>query len=91
MTEHTSNLPSTESLPMEAFFLELNLKKKRLLLSLSYNPTKENIETDLEILSRNFDLSSSSYDNVIVLGDFAVGVEEVNMSNICQNLLVDIN
>ena len=73
------------------FFLELNLKKKRWLLSCSYNPRKENMKTHLETLSRNLALYFSSYDNVIVLDDFTVGVEEVNMPNFFQNILVDIN
>ena len=71
-------------------FLELNLKEKRWLLNCSYNPSKENIKTHLETLSRSLALYFSSYDNVMVLGDFVVGVEEVNMSNSCQNFLVDI-
>ena len=74
-----------------SLFLELNLKKRRWLLSYSYNPSKENIKTHLETLSRNLASYLSSHDSVIVLGDFTVGVEEVYMSNFCQNFLVDIN
>ena len=62
----------------------MEMQKKRWLLSLSYNPSKENIKTRLRTIFRNLALSSSSYDNVIVLGDFNVGVEEVNMSNFCS-------
>ena len=62
----------------------MEMQKKRWLLSLSYNPSKENIKTRLGTIFRNLALSSSSYDNVIVLGDFNVGVEEVNMSNFCS-------
>ena len=62
----------------------MEMQKKRWLLSLSYNLSKENIKTRLGTIFRNLALSSSSYDNVIVLGDFNVGVEEVNMSNFCS-------
>ena len=54
MTEHTpSKFTRAEPLPLEAFFLELNLKKKRWLLSWSYNPRKENIKTYLKTVPRN--------------------------------------
>ena len=54
MTEQTpSKFTRAEPLPMEAFFLELNLKEKRWLLSWSYNPRKENIKTYLKTVPRN--------------------------------------
>ena len=50
MTEHTpSKFPRAEPLPVEAFFVGLNLKNKRWLL----DPRKENIKTYLKTVSRN--------------------------------------
>ena len=66
------------------FLLEVYPKKKRFILSYSNNRSKGNIKTHLETLSRNSVLYSSSYGNFIVLGDFNVGVEKVNMSNFCS-------
>ena len=49
----------------EGFFIEINLRKKKWLLSCSYNSYKNNIV---------------SYDNIILLGDFNVAPEEAKMS-----------
>ena len=56
-----SKLLSVENSPTEAFFVELNLRKKKWLLSCSYNPNRENIENHLETLSKSLALYSSSY------------------------------
>ena len=45
-----------ENSPTEAFFVEINLRKKKWLLSCSYNPINENIENHLETLSNNLAL-----------------------------------
>ena len=75
-------------------FVELNMKRTKWLISYSYNPNKSNIYSNLESLSRNLDLFSSKYDNVLVVGDFNVSVEEANIKNLCEhfslkNLLKD--
>ena len=47
-----SKLLSTESLPMEGFYVEINLQKKKWLLFCSYNPKKNAIKSHLEILHK---------------------------------------
>ena len=79
-----SKLLSVENSPTEAFFVEINLGKKKWLLSCSYNPNRENIENHLETLSKSVALYSSSYENLIINGDFNVCVEEICMSGFCD-------
>ena len=64
----------------EGFFIEINLRKKRWLLSCSYNSHKNNIGTHLQIIGKTLDKLSTSYDNIILLGDFNVEQEEAKMS-----------
>ena len=50
------------------------------LLSCSYNPHKNNIGTHLQAIGKTLDKLSTSYDNIIPLGDFNVEPEEAAMS-----------
>ena len=79
-----SKLLSVEYSPTEAFFVEIDLRKKKWFLSCSYNPNRENIENDLETLSKSLALYSSSYENLIIVGDFNVCAEEICMSGFCD-------
>ena len=45
-----SELLSIELLPMEAFYVELKLQKKKWLLCCSYSPNKNTIKSQIEIL-----------------------------------------
>ena len=60
-----AKLLSVEDMPTECFFVDINLRKKKWLLCCSYNPHRNNIKLHLEILSRNLDLDSSLYENII--------------------------
>ena len=55
-----SKLLSVENSPTETFFVEINLRKKKWLLSCSYNPNRENIENHLDTFSKSLALYSSS-------------------------------
>ena len=79
-----SKLLSVENSPTEAFFIEIDLRKKKWLFSCSYNPNRENIENHLETLSKNLALYSSSYENLIIIGDFNTCLEEISMSGFCD-------
>ena len=46
----------------EGFFVELNLRKKKYLLSCSYNPHKNLINNHINTLSKGLDWYSSNYD-----------------------------
>ena len=48
-----SKLLTVENSPAEAFFVEIKLRKKKWFLSCSYNPNRENMESQLETLSKS--------------------------------------
>ena len=64
----------------EGFLIQINLRKKKWLLSCSYNSRKNNIGTHLQIIGKTLDKLITSYDNIILLGDFNVESEEAKMS-----------
>ena len=55
---------------IKAMFNEINLRKKKQLLSVSYNPHKALIGKHLQAVGKNLDLCSGRYENVIIMGDF---------------------
>ena len=84
------------SLPkdFEGFFVELNLRKKKILMCCSYNPAKSNISSHLSMVGRSLDSYMSSYDNFFVIGDLNSEISEMAMSEFCetynlQNLVKD--
>ena len=74
-----------ESLPIERFYVELKLRSENWLINCFYNPNRNAIGNQLEALSDFLDFHSSSYNNIIILGDFNVGVEELHMKTFCEN------
>ena len=63
----------------EGFFVEINLRKKKWLLSCSYNPTRKKIVNHVKNISTRLYQFSATYHNLILLGHFNVEPEEVNM------------
>ena len=80
-----SNLLKVEFLPIEGFYVELKLRRENWLINCSYNPNRNAIGNHLEALNDFLDFHSSSYNNIIILGDFNVGVEEPHMKTFCKN------
>ena len=80
-----SNLLKVESLPIEGFYVELNLRSENWLINCSYNPNRDVISNHIGVLSDFLDFHSSTYNNIIILGDFNVGVEEPHMKVFCEN------
>ena len=80
-----SKLLSIEQNSIESFYIEVNLRKVKWLLSCSYNPNKNNIHAHLENLDRSLTLYSSSYENYIIMGDFNVGPENTYIRSFCDN------
>ena len=78
-----TKLLSVENSPTEAFFIEINLRKKTL-FSCSYNPNRENIENRIESLSKNLALYSSRYEKLIITSYLNVCVEEISISEFCD-------
>ena len=63
----------------EGFFVEIILRKKKWLLSCSYNPTRKNILNHEKNIGTRLDQFSATYDNLILIGDFNVEPEEENV------------
>ena len=55
------------------------LKKSKWLINYSYKPTKSNISSQLESLSRNLDLYTLKFENILVIGDLNISMENNNM------------
>ena len=58
------------------YHVEVILKKTKWLINFSYNPTKINISSHLESLSQNFDLYTSKFENILVIGDINISMED---------------
>ena len=77
-----SKLLSTDSLPMEGFYVEINLQKKN---GCYVVPTTQirMLKSHLETLHKCLALYSSKYENLIVLGDFNIGMDNNDMTVFC--------
>ena len=72
---------------VELFFVEVNIrKKKKWLLSCSYNPHKSNISNHLHHMNKGLDVHLKSYDNILIMGDF-----NLEFSKNCLNGFCNIN
>ena len=69
---------------IESFFVEINLRSKKWLLSCSYNPSINLIAEHLHSIGRGLDFYSSKYDNFIVLGDFNTEVSNFLLEQFCE-------
>ena len=58
---------------IEAFFVEINLYKKKWIISCSYNPNKALIANHMAVLSKDIDIYVINYDNLLFWGDFKAG------------------
>ena len=79
-----SKLLLIDNQPIEGFYIEINLRKKKWLLCGSYNPNRDNIGNHLDSLSRNLALYSSTYENYIIIGDFNIEADSKEMSSFCD-------
>ena len=72
----TGNIPSKllsiEPIHSKCFFVELNLRERKWLISCSYNPHKNNIFKHIKILIKNLDLYSSQYENNVFFFFFSI-------------------
>ena len=64
---------------IEGFFLELNLKSKKWLISCSYNPHRNFISYHLNSIGKNLDPLSGSYENIFLMGDFNTDMGNINL------------
>ena len=79
-----SKLLSIENQPIEGFYIEINLRKKKWLLCGTYNPHMSNIGNHLDSLSKNLSLFSSAYDNYIAIDEFNTEADSKEMSSFCD-------
>ena len=79
----TRLLPSKHFGKIESLILEINISKKKWLLVGIYNPCKSMIANHLMILSKNLEHYQSSYDNIILMGDFNSEYTEHDMADFC--------
>ena len=68
---------------IESIIFEINLHKRKWLLCGGYNPHKNSIEYFLDHISTALDTYVSSYDNILLLGDFNCEASENPMANFC--------
>ena len=78
-----AKLISVETLPKERFFVEINLQKRKWLVSCSYNPHRDNITNHLQT-SKSLDLYLLQYDNIIIVGDFYTEIGEISINAFCE-------
>ena len=76
---------SIEPLPTECFFVEINLRKRKWLVCCSYNPHKDNISNHLQLIRKKLDLYSSSYERIILVGDFNSEINDKCMNDFCES------
>ena len=75
---------STENQPIDGFYKEINLRKKKWLLCGTYNPHRNNIGNHRDFLSKSLALYSSASDNYIFIGDFNIEADSTEMSSFCE-------
>ena len=80
-----SKVISKETLSIEGMFIELNFRKKKWLVSCSYNPNFNTITDHLEILRRNLGLYSVQYENLILIGSFNTDINHFCMNIFCES------
>ena len=69
----------------ESFYVELNLRNEKWLINSLCNPKKTMTCNHLDWLSTYLDLYSTTYEKVLILGNFNVGIEEQHMKAFCDN------
>ena len=84
-----SKFLSVENQPIEGFYGEINLRKKKWLLFGTYKPHRNNIGNHFDSLSKNLALYSSAYDTYIVIVNFNVEPYSKEMSSFCDTF--DLN
>ena len=68
---------------IESFYIEINIRKKRLLVG-PYNPNKNLISNHLKEIGKNLDNYSSTYDNFSLLGDLNLELTESAVKDFCE-------
>ena len=75
------NLPSNT----EAFFIEINLRKKKWLMCCGYNPNKSLINKFTHDIGKVLDSFIGNYDNFLIVGDLNSEIGESSMHDFCNS------
>ena len=65
---------------LEGIFVEINLRKTKWLLCCSYNPHQVNIVDHLKNICKTLDKLSTTYDSLVLLGNFNAEHEEESIA-----------
>ena len=65
-------------------FVEINVRKRKWLISCSYNPHTSCIENHLNYLGKGLDSLSNKFENFILLGDFNAEITNSSLKNFCE-------
>ena len=71
--------------PIESFYVELNLWNNKWLINCSYNPHKRLRGSHLDAVSKTLDLHTSTYNKIILLGDFNTEIDKQHMQSFYDN------
>ena len=80
----SKELKSSAQGNIEGYFIELNLRRKKWVLFVGYNPHKNYISNFLKIVGHSLNKHLSSYDNLILMGDFNSEMSENEMKEFCE-------
>ena len=80
-----TNLIEVATKPIEAFYVEINLRNDKWLISCSNNPHNNMIANHLGAPGEKLDIYSTSYDGFIILDDFNIEMEEQQIKDFCDN------
>ena len=72
-------LVSMKNCTIEGFFLELNLRSKKWLISCFCSSHRTFISHHLNSTGKNLDLLSGNYENIVLMGDFNADMENINL------------
>ena len=87
-----SNLLATEEkIHVEGLHVELNLRNKKWLINCFQNPNKTITSSHFDVLSKDLDLHSSTYEKVLLLGDYNVRIDEQYMKSFRENYKTNLN
>ena len=75
----------TPEKPIQNFFVEINLRPTKWLLSCSYNRRTNLIADIVHCIGRGIDFYSSKYDNFIALGDFNTEASNSILEQFCAS------
>ena len=68
----------------ERFLIELNLRVKKWLLCIFYNPKYSQTSHHLSVIGKDLDVLTSKCGNIILMTDFNAEPADTTLSNFCE-------